>query len=108
MKINLLGCLTVLIMIPTISQAAPLDVYGQYPDCTAPAIPAEVHSWWKEPDEEFPRLLSTASCMPNARDENGPILPDNATFWVRSVTYNNPGDVTYVRTRMVKAWVTEK
>ncbi len=97
MKNVILGSLAALSLIPSLSQAAALDVYGQYPDCIAPAIPAEVHSWWKEPDEEFPRHVHTASCMPNARDQDGPILPDDATFWVRSATYNNPGDVKYVR-----------
>lgn len=79
------------------TQAA--DDWGFYPDCRAPAIPMEVHSWWKEPSEQFPRHVHTAACLPNARNTQGPLVSGGETFWIRSVTYNQPGRVESVRAR---------
>ena len=85
------------------SQANP-GKWGIYPDCIAPAIPIEVHSWWDEdarpgPTDDAPRHLHMAVCMPNARDIGNTIVPKLTTpehFVVLVNSFNNPSQITAV------------
>jgi hypothetical protein len=73
--------------------------FGNYPDCIAPAIPMEVHSWWGELGDEHPRHLHMATCLPNARDTDGSLVSVSRAqpFSVRVTSFNNPGRITSAR-----------
>ncbi len=73
--------------------------FGLYPDCIAPAIPMEVHSWWGPASEEHPRHLHLAACLPNARDTDGRLvsLRRPQPFSVRVTAFNNPGVINLAR-----------
>ena len=95
------------------SEIAAEDVdapFGTYPDCVAPAVPLEVQSWWHEDGEEVPRHLHLAACLPNARDETGDLvsLSSDQAFTVRVITWNNPGEMNWVRWAWNGAGVIEK
>ncbi len=73
--------------------------FGLYPDCIAPAIPIEVHSWFGEPAEAHPRHMHMAACLPNARDMDGRLVSVSGRepFSVRVTSFNNPGVITSAR-----------
>jgi PKD repeat protein len=73
--------------------------YGIFPNCIAPAIGIETHSWWHENGEAAPRHVHMGACVPNARDNSGSILTVRGVLPVvqRVVSYNNPGELTMVR-----------
>jgi hypothetical protein len=76
--------------------------YGVYPDCIAPAVPLEVHSWWHEAGEEVPRHLHHAACLPAARtadcsDPANPVITRPVTFNSRITAYNNRDPINIIR-----------
>lgn len=73
--------------------------FGLYPNCNAPSIPIEMHSWFGEPDEEVPRHMHLAACLPNARDTTGELVSVSRPqpFSVRLMAFNNPGAINLVR-----------
>ena len=73
--------------------------FGVYPDCTAPAIPLEVHSWWWEDGETVARHLHLAACLPNSRDLTGDLVSIDAPqdFTVVVTEFNNPSAVNWSR-----------
>ncbi|MEK7560420.1 MAG: Ig-like domain-containing protein [Patescibacteria group bacterium] len=79
--------------------------WGVYPNCIAPAVGIEVHSWWDEDlnpasFDDAPRHIHMAACMPNARDIQNTIvskISQKEHFVVRVVVYNNPSTVSISR-----------
>lgn len=62
------------------ASAADPGKFGIYPNCIAPAIPIEVHSWWDQDlnqglIDDAPRHLHMATCLPYARDMNNTLVP---------------------------------
>lgn len=70
-----------------------------YPNCNAPAIPLESHSWWHQAGEQYPRHVHIAACIPNARDTTGKIVSFSGSqnFTTRVMAFNNPGTITWAR-----------
>jgi hypothetical protein len=79
------------------------SLYGDYPDCVAPALPLETHSWWREPGETVPQHLHSGTCLPHARDLTGELVAADRPFpfSVRAVLYHNPGPISWVRWQWV-------
>lgn len=73
--------------------------WGVYPNCVAPAVPLEVHSWWHQNGEALPRHVHLASCVPNAHANNGGgvTFSGKHVFTNRIMTFNSPGVVNGVR-----------
>lgn len=73
--------------------------FGTFPNCVAPAIPLEVHSWWWKMGENAARHLHLAACGPNARDTTGELvsLSEPATIPVKVTAFNQPGVVSWAR-----------
>ena len=73
--------------------------YGVYPDCIAPAVGIETHSWWHEDGEMHPRHVHLATCLPNARDTTGSAVKVSGVLpaVVRIMAFNNPGYINWVR-----------
>ena len=74
--------------------------FGVYPDCIAPAIGVETHSWWQQPGEHAARHVHLGTCAPNARDLTGQLVSyegDSITLLTRIVAFNNPGRLYRVR-----------
>lgn len=84
-----------LTLIPSVAAAD----FGWWPDCTAPSIPLEVHSWWLQPGEPHARHLHLAACAPNSRDTTGGLvsLSTREPLHVKVTSFNNPGTVSWVR-----------
>lgn len=112
-----LGALAVLAL-PLIASAAvytspPANVgpWGVYPNCIYPAIPIETHSWWDEDaapsihadsnrftNDDAPRHLHLAACVPNARDDNSVLISQQTVpIVVRVMMFNNPSLINWVR-----------
>jgi hypothetical protein len=73
--------------------------FGVYPDCIAPAVPLETHSWWHEDGEEAARHIHIGACLPNARDMTGDLVSIDRPqdFTVRVMAFNHPGKFSWVR-----------
>jgi hypothetical protein len=73
--------------------------YGVYPDCIAPGVGIETHSWWHEDGEMHPRHVHLAACVPNARDTTGTAVKVSGVLpiVVRIMAFNNPGYINWVR-----------
>lgn len=87
------------------SPPANVGTYGVYPNCIAPAIPVETHSWWDEDanpsaTDDAPRHLHIAACMPTARGINDPLIPKLTgpePIVVRIMVFNNPSQLSWSR-----------
>ncbi len=84
-------------------EARAASLYGDYPNCFAPAMPLETHSWWRQPGEIVPQHLHSGTCLPHARDLTGDLVAADLpfSFSVRAVLYANPGPIEYVRWQWV-------
>jgi hypothetical protein len=73
--------------------------YGVYPDCVAPGVGIETHSWWHEKGEKHPRHVHLGACVPNARDTTGAAVKVTGKFpiAVRIMSFNTPGHINWVR-----------
>lgn len=86
--------------------------WGVYPNCVYPAVPIEVHSWWDEDDapkvhgdstrytnDDAPRHIHLATCLPNARNDGSVSLAANTKypFVMRVMSFNNPSIINWVR-----------
>lgn len=72
--------------------------FGVYPDCIAPAVGLETHSWWHENGETSPRHIHIATCMPNARAvDDGTTFTGDLEAVFRVISFNNPGELRWVR-----------
>lgn len=89
---------------------AQCGVWGCYPNCIAPAVGVENHSWWQETrratahhdanrftDDNAPRHLHLAACLPNARLDGSVQSVPGTPFVARIMLYNNPSVITFVR-----------
>jgi hypothetical protein len=87
------------------TQAAELaSPYGIYPDCIAPAIGVESHSWWTEPGEDeahAARHIHMGACVPNARDTTGERLSVSGSLplVLRVVSFNNPAKLEWIEAK---------
>lgn len=76
----------------------PTSGFGVYPDCNAPAIGLETHSWWHENGEVSPRHVHIATCLPNARAVNDGVAFDGTLSTVfRVMAFNMPNEIEWVR-----------
>lgn len=73
--------------------------YGVYPNCIAPAVGLETHSWWHETGEHSPRHLHIATCLPNARDTTGTQVKVSGVLpaVLRIISFNSPGYINQAR-----------
>lgn len=73
--------------------------YGVYPNCIAPAVGFENHSWWHQEGEQQPRHVHLAACLPNARanDGGGVTVSGVLPAVVRVMSFNNPGFINIAR-----------
>ena len=77
--------------------AAATGPYGVYPDCIAPAVPLEVHSWWQQDTDPVPRHIHIGACLPNARDLT-------AIYTVQDRVHSVSDRVTKIETEADKVW----
>jgi len=89
--------LAVLLATPPVGNAVEANgPWGEYPNCIAPAIPLETHSWWLEAGTALPHHLHSGSCVPHARTTNGSQAEVRVTepteFTLRITTYNYEGN----------------
>lgn len=82
---------------PTNTPSAIAD-FGLFPNCKAPAIPLETHSWWKQNGESIPRHVHVATCAPNARnlDGGGVAVNQDVTFDTLVTVFNNSAEMSWV------------
>ena len=99
------------------SPPANVGPWGVYPNCIAPAIPIEVHSWWDEDanpavhadanrytNDNAPRHIHLAACVPNARNDDSVSISQNKLSTpMRVVAFNNPSVVNISQARFFDA-----
>ncbi|HEX6384854.1 MAG TPA: hypothetical protein VF177_09305 [Anaerolineae bacterium] len=85
------------IYLPVIRQIG--SPFGVFPNCIAPAIGIEDHSWWHEPGEATPRHVHIAACVPNARDTTGDVLSVSGELHItaRVILFNTPGKLNWIQ-----------
>lgn len=102
------GLVSLTVMVGTVTRGEAVggsSPYGRYPNCVAPAVPLEAHSWWWEDGEPVARHVHMAACAPNARDTTGKAVTVNGNaelvLDVLITAFNNPGQLTWGRVGVV-------
>lgn len=72
---------------------------GLYPNCIAPAIALETHTWWHEDGAATNDInhMHLGTCYPNARPDGSVKVNGTLEVPVRVVLYNYPTTIDFVR-----------